>query len=92
MTPPPSPPTPAASLPEMPCRELVEVVTAYLEDALSVRDRLRFEAHLAACESCRDYLEQFRGTIALVGRLEPEQLSAEARDGLLRAFRHWRGD
>jgi Putative zinc-finger len=42
-------------LPEMPCRELVEVITDYLEDALTERDRLRMEEHLAASSpsNCR---------------------------------------
>ena len=78
-------------LPEMPCRELVEVITDYLEDALPERDRLRFEAHLAECDPCRDYIEQFEHTIALSGRIEPEQLSPGVQDELLHAFRAWRG-
>ena len=76
-------------LPEMPCRELVELVTDYLEDRLSPPDRVRFEAHLAECEACRTYLEQFRQTIRAVGRLPEESLSPEARDALLAAFRGW---
>ena len=76
-------------LPEMPCRELVELVTDYLEDRLSPVDRARFEAHLAACEACRTYLEQFRQTIRVLGRLPEESLSLEARDVLLAAFRGW---
>lgn len=74
---------------EMPCNELVELVTDYLEDRLSPRDRARFEAHLEACEACRAYLEQFRTTITVIGRLPEETLSDEARDTLLRAFRNW---
>jgi anti-sigma factor RsiW len=76
-------------LPEMPCRELVEVITDYLEDRLSPVDRARFEAHLAECEVCRTYLEQFRQTIRVLGRLQEESLSAEARSALLDAFRGW---
>ena len=76
-------------LPEMPCRELVEVITDYLEDRLSQVDRARFEAHLAACEACRTYLEQFRQTIRALGRLPEESLSPEARHALLDAFRGW---
>jgi anti-sigma factor RsiW len=76
----------------MPCRELVEVITDYLEDALPDRDRLRFQAHLAECEACRDYVEQFRQTIALSGRVEPETLPPGRRDELLSAFRDWRGE
>jgi anti-sigma factor RsiW len=75
---------------EMPCQELVEVVTDYLDDALAASDRLRFEAHLDECDACRDYLDQMRRTIAVVGRLGPEDLSAETREGLLEAFRGWR--
>ena len=74
-------------LPEMACRELVELVTDYLEDRLSPVDRARFEAHLAECEACRTYLEQFRQTIRALGRLPEESLSPEARDTLLAAFR-----
>ena len=75
--------------PEMPCRELVEVVTDYLEHRLSPRDRARFEAHLAECEDCETYLEQMRQTIRALGRLPEESLSVDARDGLLTAFRDW---
>jgi anti-sigma factor RsiW len=76
-------------LPEMPCRELVELVTDYLEDRLSPSERARFEAHLAECEYCETYLEQMRQTIRALGRLPEESLSAEARDALLTAFRDW---
>jgi anti-sigma factor RsiW len=76
-------------LPEMPCRELVELVTDYLEDRLSSIDRVRFEAHLAECEACRIYMEQFRQTIRVLGRLPEESLSSEARDTLVAAFRGW---
>jgi anti-sigma factor RsiW len=81
-----------SELPEMPCRELVEVITDYLEDALTERDRLRLEEHLAECDACRDYVEQFRQTIALAGRVEPEQLPDGMRNELLSAFRDWRAD
>jgi anti-sigma factor RsiW len=76
-------------LPEMPCRELVEVITDYLEDRLSPVDRARFEAHLAECEACRTYLEQFRQTISALGRLPEESLSPEVRNALIDAFRGW---
>ena len=76
-------------LPEMPCRELVELVTDYLEDRLSPIDRARFEAHLTECEACRTYLEQFRQTIRVLGRLPEESLSPEAREALQTAFRGW---
>jgi anti-sigma factor RsiW len=74
----------------MACRELVEVITDYLEGTLPARDRARFEAHLALCDPCVVYLEQMRETIAVVGRLPLSGLSPTAREGLLEAFRDWR--
>jgi anti-sigma factor RsiW len=77
---------------DMACRELVGVVTDYLESALSERDRMRFERHLETCTGCRSYLEQMRTTIRLAGRLTPESLSPLMRDRLLRVLRDWKSD
>ena len=79
-----------SQIPEMTCRELVELVTDYLEGRLSARERTRFEAHLADCEDCDTYLEQMRQTIRALGRLPEESRSDEARDELLEAVRNWR--
>jgi anti-sigma factor RsiW len=76
-------------LPEMPCRELVELVTDYLEDRLPPADRVRFERHLADCELCRIYIDQFRVTLQALGGLPEDALSPGARTTLLAAFRDW---
>jgi anti-sigma factor RsiW len=76
--------------PEMTCRELVEVITEYLEGALPAEDRARFDAHIAACDGCTAYLDQMRQTIRALGHLPPESLSPEAERALLDAFRGWR--
>ncbi len=34
------------------CQDLIELVTDYLEDALSASERARFEAHIADCPYC----------------------------------------
>jgi anti-sigma factor RsiW len=72
------------------CQELVELVTDYLEGRLTADDRRRFDEHLAACEPCTRYVEQFRITVRLVGRLREEDVEPAARDVLLEAFRDWR--
>ena len=71
----------------MTCAELVELVTAYLEGALDPDTEQRFVEHLALCDGCDLYVEQMRRTIAEVGEVEPESLSATTRDRLLDAFR-----
>lgn len=75
---------------ELTCKQLVELVTDYLEGALLPEERARFDAHLAGCRGCRAYLEQMRRTIRLLGTLPEESLSDDARERLLRAFRGWR--
>ena len=71
------------------CRDLVELVTDYLEGALSPEQHARFENHIAGCDGCTAYLEQMRETIRLTGTLREQQISPEARAALLRAFRGW---
>ena len=75
---------------DLSCQELVELVTAYLEGALSPYDHALFDAHLAVCNGCTAYVAEMRTTIELTGRLEPELLDDEARDVLLAAFRDWK--
>jgi anti-sigma factor RsiW len=75
---------------DLPCRELVELATDYLEDRLSAAERVRFDAHLALCDGCRTYLDQMRQVIRAAGKLAEESLDAEARDALLTAFRDWK--
>ena len=75
---------------QLSCRELVELVTDYLEGALSKEERLRFDEHIGICEGCRIYLEQMRQTIVVAGRLSEESLAPDAERELLDAFRGWR--
>jgi anti-sigma factor RsiW len=72
------------------CQELVELVTDYLEGALSRRDRARFDEHIAGCTNCREYLAQFRQTIALTGMLREDDVDPAAREALLAQFGEWR--
>lgn len=74
---------------ELTCRELVRLVTDYLEETLPEIDRRRFDAHLAACDGCTTYLAQVQDTIRITGTLTEESLAPEARDELLAAFRTW---
>ena len=74
----------------MDCDEFVELVTDFLEGALSQADQARFVEHLTICDGCETYLAQFRQTIDTLGELPPESISDEARDKLLAAFRGFR--
>lgn len=74
------------------CKELVELVTEYFEGTLPEHDRERFEAHVADCQGCTNYLQQMRQTIRLVGELTETTIAPDARDELLDVFRNWNAD
>jgi anti-sigma factor RsiW len=78
--------------PGLTCRELVELVTDYLEGALSPADQARFDAHIAGCEGCTMYLRQMREMLELLGELTTDSISPQAEAELLAAFRDWRSD
>ncbi len=78
-----------ASKDDLTCKELVEIVSDYLEGALPEAERERFDAHLEDCEGCRSYLDQMRTTIRVVGTLNENDLDPGARERLLELFREW---
>jgi anti-sigma factor RsiW len=77
---------------ELACRQMVELITDYLEGALSRSQRRRFESHLEGCEHCTEYLAQMRATIRLTGRLQTEDLTPEMRDEFSEIYRRWRSE
>jgi predicted anti-sigma-YlaC factor YlaD len=72
------------------CRDIVQLVTDYLEGGMAPESRLQFERHVAVCPPCRGFLAQMRETVRVSGEVTEESLSPEAREHLLAAFRHWR--
>jgi predicted anti-sigma-YlaC factor YlaD len=75
---------------EITCKEIVELVTDYLESAMSEPDRARFDRHLSICPGCVNYLDQMRETIRVTGALTEESLSSAVKADLLTAFRDWK--
>jgi predicted anti-sigma-YlaC factor YlaD len=76
--------------PTLTCKEIVEIVTDYLEGTMAPELRERFDDHLSSCEGCSAYLAQMRETIRLTGMLTEEAIPPEQRERLLSAFRDWR--
>jgi len=69
------------------CKEVVELITDYLEGRLSDDRRADVEAHLELCDPCVVYIEQMRQTIETLGHVPLETLSDNAKSTLLDAFR-----
>ena len=74
----------------MNCRQVVELMTDYLEGALSPAERARFEEHIAGCDGCRGYLAQMRRTVGVLGRLTEDSIPEHVQRELLAAFRDWK--
>jgi predicted anti-sigma-YlaC factor YlaD len=72
------------------CQEMVELVTNYLEGALSPADQERFEQHIHMCSGCDHYLGQIEDTIRATGKLREDTVPQEALERLLGAFREWK--
>ena len=70
------------------CREVVELITDYLDGRMSADDRERFERHLAICTGCVTYLQQMRAAIATAAAPATEDVIPEQqRNELIDAFR-----
>jgi anti-sigma factor RsiW len=72
------------------CQEMVELITDYLEGSLPRSQRRRFEAHIAGCEHCTEYLEQMRTTILISGRLRTDDLTSAMREEFSALYERWR--
>jgi hypothetical protein len=77
---------------EIVCRELVELVTPYLENAMPANERALLERHLAECDGCQTYVQQMRLTIEAVGHVPDEAITSQTREQVLAIFRAWRDE
>ena len=77
---------------EIVCKELVELVTPYLEDVLPANERAVIERHLGECDGCRTYVEQMRQTIRAIGHIPHEPITARTRNEVLDIFRAWKAE
>ena len=74
----------------VPCQQVVEMVTDYVEGVMPAAERRRLEHHLTGCAHCTEYLAQIHETIRLAGRLTPEDLTPAMRTELTDLYRRWR--
>ena len=71
------------------CRQVVALVTAYLDGALTRDEHELFEAHLADCDGCSEHVQQIRATVALTGQIRDDDLAPQAREDLTNLYRRW---
>ena len=69
------------------CRDMSELVTDYLERAVSLRTRLDMWWHLVRCEACRRYYDQMRRTIRLLASRAPAGPDRTTEENVLASTR-----
>ena len=74
------------------CRDAIELMSNYLDEALSRRDQRRLTRHLQDCDACTLYLEQLRQIIAVSGSASPDDLTSNALEALVAVFRRFRDE
>jgi anti-sigma factor RsiW len=76
---------------ELTCKEIVELVTDYLEGHMAPAQRAQFEQHLLTCPPCTTYLEQMRTMVGLAATLDASADAAvEPPPAVIDAFRRWK--
>jgi anti-sigma factor RsiW len=74
---------------DLTCQQAVELVTDYLDGALPPAQRRRFEAHVASCPDCPEYLAQMRAVIALTGSVTTDDLTPHMRSEFIGLYHRW---
>lgn len=72
---------------ELSCRDLIEFLDDYVAGRQPDGLRVAFEAHLADCRHCRDYLRTYRDTVRIArSALRDESPAEDLPDDLVRAI------
>jgi anti-sigma factor RsiW len=72
------------------CREVVELVTEFLGDAMVAEERARLEQHLLVCPPCTLHVAQVRSTIHHIAELRADRAPVQADPALVDLFRQWK--
>ena len=64
------------------CREVIDLLTEYLDGALAADDARALEAHLANCSACTGFLESLKSVRVGVGTLRADAVPEECRRAL----------
>ena len=67
------------------CRECIDAMMDYVDGRLSAADRADFDAHLAMCPPCVDFLRSYRETPEILRRATAVDMPMEMT-AMLRRF------
>jgi anti-sigma factor RsiW len=64
------------------CKQIADLLLAYINDELSPYRRRSFKAHLRACPDCVRFLRTYKKTIRATGTLYPDEVPAKVLDNV----------
>jgi anti-sigma factor RsiW len=70
------------------CKDVVEMVSEYLDGAMSPTDRARLEQHLLVCPPCTAHVGQMRSTLEQLAKLRASP--PDAGPAVVDLFREWK--
>ena len=74
------------------CKDLVELVTEYIERTLRAEDVERIDRHLNLCGGCDAFVRQMRLTRETVAAFNVDVLPPATQESALALFRKWKSD
>src|SRR5437870_9769127 len=73
------------------CRDFIDLLSAHVAADLPAERLATFEAHLAQCPACVDYLQTYKDTVTLAkGAFRPRRFRSGSRAGRAGASHHHR--
>ncbi len=69
------------------CKQIADLMLAYLNDQLSPRVKRDFEQHLDICPDCMSFLKTYKRTIAATCSIDPVAMPARVRNDILSFLR-----
>ena len=75
---------------DLSCREVVELVTEYLENTLLPEMRKHLEEHVAECPGCENYIEQIQLTMSMLRQIAHPPVPFTTRQEWLQFFQDWK--
>lgn len=70
----------------MTCKDVTDFLMRYLDGELTPAEAAAFDAHLAICTQCIDYIESYRDVVRLSGESARVDPPAEMPEELVRAI------
>ena len=65
------------------CRHITSLIADYLNEALDLRTKTEFEAHVSGCRDCQAFLGTYRKTLEATHNLAYEAIPADLQDRTL---------